>query len=158
MSWRTRAHADRRHRASLAGPWGVVACTLAVAMGAAITLGIDNTHVPRVVGFAVGAIVACLTVGGLPSFPTNTAVYAVLASGGFVLLRHAGTPGADARLVVVFLVAAIVTVVLTERVHAHEEPALGARRSVWRGTPRVVGAVLGIVIALGLLLSPLVAT
>ena len=83
-----------RHPANLLGPWGVVALALAVAMGASITLGISDTGLPRGLGFVVGAAVALLTVGGLPSIPTNAAVFAVLSSGGFVLLRWlvAGLP------------------------------------------------------------------
>jgi transglutaminase-like putative cysteine protease len=147
----------RRYPTTLVGPWGAVAVTLALAMGAAITLGTDNTGVPRPIGFIVGALVAGLTVAGLPSFPTNAAVFVVLASGGFVLLRHAGEPGADGRLVLLFLVAAIATVVLTERVAASEETTLGERRPLWRGTAGVLGTVLAIVAVLATLLAPLVA-
>jgi transglutaminase-like putative cysteine protease len=141
----------------LFGPWGPVALALAVAMGSAVALGTADTAVPMWVGFAVGVAVAGLTVAGLPSIPTSTAVFAVLASGGFVLLRHAGAPGADGRLIVLFLVAAIATIVLTERVTASEEPGLGAGRAWWRGTGAVLGTVLVIVAVLATVLSPLVA-
>ncbi len=158
MSRRSRrVPATRRHRATLLGPWGVVALVLAVAMGAAVALGTAGTGVPRWLGFAVGAAVAGLTVGGLPSIPTNTAVFAVLASGGFVLLRHAGTPGANDGLVVLFLAAAITTIVLTERAGAAEETELGAPRPLWRGTATMLGAVLALVAVLAMFLSPLVA-
>ncbi len=147
----------RRHPANLAGPWGAVALVLAVAMGSAITIGTAGTGVPRWLGFTIGAAVAVLTVGGLPSIPTNTAVFAVLASGGFVLLRHAGDAGIDGRLVLVFLVAAIVTVVLTERVTASEEPVLGRARPAWRGVTTTITAVLALVAILAMLFAPLVA-
>jgi transglutaminase-like putative cysteine protease len=147
----------RPHAANLLGPWGLVALALAVAMGSAVALGTAGTSVPMWAGFAVGVAVAGLTVAGLPSIPTSTAVFAVLASGGFVLLRHAGAPGADGRLIVLFLVAAIATIVLTERVTASEEPALGTGRAWWRGTSAVLGTVLVIVAVLATVLSPLVA-
>jgi transglutaminase-like putative cysteine protease len=154
---RRRSAPVRRHPASLFGPWGAVAISLAVAMGAAITLGTDAAGVPRPIGFVAGAVVGGLTVAGLPSFPTNIAVLAVLSSGGFVLLRHAAAPGADGTLVVLFLVAAVVTVVLAERVAANEEPALGTRTSAWSGTARVLATALAMIAVLSLLLAPLVA-
>ncbi len=146
-----------RHRASLFGPWGVVALSLAVAMGAAITLGTDHTGVPRPVGFVVGGVVALLTVGALPSFPTNVAVLAVLSSGGFVLLRHAGAPGVDGGLVLVFLVSALATIVLSEHVAGTEQTSLGPRGRMWRGTAGVLGIVIGGVALLAMLFAPLVA-
>src|SRR4029079_2203122 len=67
-------------------------------------------------------------------------------------------PGADGRLVVLFLVAAIATVVLAERITAAEEDALGERKPALRGATAVLGSVLTVVAVLALLLAPLVAT
>ena len=58
------------HPASLGGPWGVVAATLAVAMSAAIMLGTDRAGLPRAIAIVGGVCVGVLTVVALPSIPT----------------------------------------------------------------------------------------
>jgi transglutaminase-like putative cysteine protease len=146
-----------KHPATLFGPWGAVAVTLAVAMGASIMLGTDRAGLPRVIAIAAGALVGVLTITALPSVPTRLAVTAVLALGGFVVARHARLAGADGLVVLVWVAGTVLTLVLADRADLLERPPLeradgrAPRRRLF--TRSMVGALLAVLVA-GAVLAP----
>jgi transglutaminase-like putative cysteine protease len=143
-----------KHPASLFGPWGAVAVTLAVAMGAAIMLGTDRAGLPRVIAIVAGAAVGVLTITALPSVPTRLAVTAVLALGGFVVARHARLAGTDGTVVLAWVAGTVLTLVLADRADLLERPSLDGRAPRRRlFTRAMVGALLAVLVA-GAALAP----
>ena len=124
------------HAVSLIGPWGFVVLPLAVAMGAAISIGTDQAGLARPVGFFAGALVAVLAIGALPSFSKRVVVTVVLALGGLVLTRHVQIGVVDGTLVLLYVVGAVMAVALCERVHAATTTRLAPAGSPWRGMTR----------------------
>ncbi len=152
----SRTVVQAKHRASLLGPWGVVAVMLGVAMGSAITIGTDHASLPRPIGFVAGFLVAALGVGALPSLPTRSVVAVILALGGMVMIRHLQIGSSDGALVLAFLVGGVIALMLSERANAVNSPRLGERVSPWKGAPRSIAMVLAMVLVLATLVAPLV--
>lgn len=140
--------------------WSAVALAVACSLGIASMLGADRAGVPRVLGFAAGALAGALAVFGLPSIPTRVAATAMLGMGGFIVIRHAQLADVDLRVIGLWGVVTLAAFALMDRVAQRDLPPV---RGAGRDAP-VVGRVVtdllkaGVFIVVAtLVLAPLLA-
>lgn len=138
--------------------WFAVAALAAVTVGLAGLLASRRTDLPDVIGLLGGAVAGALAVLGLPSLPTRLATVLVLGMSGVMVAHHSGLSSSDARLVLLWILALVVTLVAVERIEHDRLPAIDGAPPA-SGAAAVLrtgfGIAVGVIVA-ALLLAPTV--
>ena len=112
------------HATDLRGPDGYLAVGAAMSVGIATVAGAAHFHLPLSLAFAAGALMGLLAVAALPSIPTRVAAPLVLTAGGFVLTRYARAGAVSSRMIILWGLATIGTLIALERSEQARRPKL----------------------------------